>query len=187
MNVLVTGRPLGRLSLRAKALLATLVAVAVSTALVVGAAPARADEISTIRILTTGACIDIDPNTNLYVSDSSVYLAPCDGSNTQNWQIARAPWANNDGTWYWIVNEATGQCMTPLDFVMESTSGVFAGPCDGDAGTTPGWQLQGMFGTLIAAPEGRWLTDNGQGGVIVTPHGSVPGASATWLTTPPIG
>ncbi|SOD75003.1 hypothetical protein SAMN05892883_4202 [Jatrophihabitans sp. GAS493] len=165
------------LPLRVRALVAILVALAVGAGLVASAGSALADGYSTpISVSTTGACIDTG-------SGGGAWLAPCNGSNTQNWQIEPTPWAAGPQV-YLLQNAGTGACLamtgTPPD---GQTTAVSTAPCgDPNLALEEQWWGQGVFGFLkFQSFGGNFLTDNGQGGLVASAHWSDPGAPATWI------
>ncbi|SOD75015.1 ricin-type beta-trefoil lectin protein [Jatrophihabitans sp. GAS493] len=135
---------------------------------------ARADGISTISVVTTGACIQADP-------DSNVYLAPCNGSNAQNWQFVTAA---NRPAFTLLVNTASGACLTTVGNTNEVES-MTMDPCDDSPDITDLDFHQGWIpssGVHFFSETDGFLTDNSQCGLIAVPRNddSPLSGAATW-------
>ncbi|SOD75000.1 hypothetical protein SAMN05892883_4198 [Jatrophihabitans sp. GAS493] len=177
MNLVSLRRSLGGLSLRAKAFIAVLVALAMGAALFARAGAARADDISTIRVVTTGACLDTATGYDTLSLDAPVFLAPCNGANTQNWRFIGSPWSGEDiSPAVLIQNAATGYCLVAHGGGIRQVSSTNCGDFpEFDQEFTP------VFGLQFAFKEGGYLTDDGRGGLMVNTNGENPGPPATWF------
>ncbi|SOD75014.1 hypothetical protein SAMN05892883_4213 [Jatrophihabitans sp. GAS493] len=182
MHALLARRPRGGLSFRVKAVAAVLVAVALGATLLARAGAAHADGFSTISVVTTGACIDTGP-------DSSVFLAPCTGSSTQEWGFVSPPTGLNEDNGLaapysaavLIKNAATGACLTAFGGMGEARR-VATAPCVSWAGDplADAQNFTPVYGVQFVSAWGGFLTDNSQGGLIVSSDGNNPGPPATW-------